>query len=544
MIERSLRGWYVRPLLALGILIAEYLTITLGFDAQPLLERADVWEGLGWMGLLGPAIIAFATASWILGGAQLRTVLMHSASGTVGGPSLLLRVAAHLVCFAGFFALTAAVLDHDAPPEGSPGLWIFLWLLSGLATLLSWIPIAAAGLSLRPLLRDLSLPLAVASLVAALAWGAGLATLELWEHLGRLTLNAVAALLERLVSPIYFDPSEDAVGTEEFWVQVTAVCSGYEGIGLMVVFLSSYLVGFREHFRFPHAALLLPVAIVAVWFLNVVRIVLLILIGHAGHPEIAIGGFHSKAGWLFFCAVALGAVWLSQRVPWFARNPNAPRGTVINPSAVFLLPFLAVLATALVTGLFVKELDYLYPLRVVVGLLVLAWYRQDYVNGLRHQLQGRSLVSWHALGIGAAAYVLWIAISAVTDPYESEAPPEGLAELTTPLVAVWVLGRVLGSVLVAPIVEELAFRGFLLRRLIASDFTKVPYATWRWSAVLLSSLAFAAVHQQWVGGFVAGMLYASAQQRRGLLSDAIVAHATSNALIAVQVLLAGHWSLW
>jgi hypothetical protein len=29
-----------------------------------------------------------------------------------------------------------------------------------------------------------------------------------------------------------------------------------------------------------------------------------------------------------------------------------------------------------------------------------------------------------------------------------------------------------------------------------------------------------------------------------LLSDAIVAHAVTNGLIAMQVLFAGHWSLW
>ena len=72
----------------------------------------------------------------------------------------------------------------------------------------------------------------------------------------------------------------------------------------------------------------------------------------------------------------------------------------------------------------------------------------------------------------------------------------------------------------------------------------MPYDQWRWYAVLISSLAFAAVHQEWLGGFAAGVLYAYAQKRRGLLSDAIVAHATSNALIAIQVLAAGHWSLW
>ena len=202
------------------------------------------------------------------------------------------------------------------------------------------------------------------------------------------------------------------------------------------------------------------------------------------------------------------------------------------------------MATGLVTGLFVDQLDFFYALRVVVGLLVLAWYRQAYADGLRRHLSGRSFLSWPAVGIGVAVYVLWVGISALTDPYASDAPPEALTEAATPLVVVWILGRLLGAVLVVPVVEELAFRGFLLRRLVRSDFTKVPYDQWHWPAVLISSLAFAAAHQQWIGGFAAGVLYAYAQKRRGLLSDAIVAHAVTNALIAAQVLLMGHWSLW
>jgi exosortase/archaeosortase family protein len=431
MLERTSQTWYLRPLTALGILTVEYLTITVGFDAEVLLQRAGAWEGLVWMGLLGPGVIAFGTALWILGGARLRDAFTHSASAALDPPPLWPRLAVYLACFAAFFGLTTVVFGDETPSVGPPPeLWIFLWLLGGFGTLLSLVPIAAGGLRLRPLLRELAMPLGLASLLAVVAWGAGLAT----------------------------------VGTEEFYVLVSSVCSGYEGIGLIVVFLSAYLVVFRDRFRFPHALLLLPVGILVVWLLNVVRIVALILVGHAGYANIAAGGFHSKAGWLFFCATALGAVWVSQQVRWFARDPNAPRGKAINPSAPFLLPLLAVVATALVSGLFVEELDYFYSLRVVVGLLVLAWYYQDYAAGLRQHLRGRSALSWHAVGVGVAAYVLWMGISALTAPYAPEAPPEALSELATPLVAVWIIGRMLGAVLVVPIVEELAFRGFLLRR--------------------------------------------------------------------------------
>ena len=544
MVEPARRNWYPRPLAALAIFVAEYLTVTFRFDALALLDREGAWEGLGWMGLIGPAVFAFATALWILGAAKLRPAFARSVSGAGDAPALLPRIAVQLLCFAAFYSITSLLFGAQAPPAGPPEAWILLWLAGGAATLLSLVPIAAGGLRLVPLLRELAMPLGLASLLALVAWGAGLSTLSLWQHLSRVTLDAVAATLGLLLSPIYFDPADVAVGTEQFWVRIEPICSGYEGIGLIIVFLSAYLVGFRERFRFPQVLVLLPLAVLAVWLLNVVRIVALILVGHAGYPDVALGGFHSKAGWLFFCAVALGAIWFSDRVRWFARDPDAPRTAVINPSAPFLLPLLAVVATALLSGLFVDELDYFYPLRVVVGLLVLAWYRRDYVEGLRNHLGGRSLFSWQAVGIGVLVYVLWIGISALTEPYASEQAPEALYEIAGPLAAVWIIGRVLGSVLVVPIVEELAFRGFLLRRIIGSDFDRVSYEQWSWLAVLGSSLLFAAFHQQWIGGFVAGVLYAYAQQRRGLLSDAILAHAVTNALIAAQVLLAGHWSLW
>lgn len=544
MVERVRRNWVLRPLIAFGILVAEYLTITFRFDALGLLERDGAWGGLGWMGLLGPAAIAFGTAVWILGAANVRAAFARSMSEARSAPPLWPRLASQALCFAAFYAITSLVFGQETPPDGPAELWIVLWLVAGAATLISAVPIAGGGLKLLPLLRELAVPLGLASLLALAAWGAGLSTLGLWNHLSRVTLDTVALFLGALLSPIYFDPADAAVGTEEFWVRVEPICSGYEGIGLIIVFLSAYLVGFRERFRFPQVLVLLPLAVLTVWLLNVVRIVALILVGHAGYPDIALGGFHSKAGWLFFCAVALGAVWFSDRVRWFARDPNAPPSAVVNPSAPFLLPLLAVVATALASGLFVDELDYFYPLRVLIGLLVLAWYRKDYVAGLWYHLRGRTIVSWHAVGIGVAVYILWIGISALTDPYAAESAPEALSEIAAPLAAVWIIGRILGSVLLIPIVEELAFRGFLLRRFISRDFDRVPYDQWNWLAVLGSSLLFAAFHQQWIGAFLAGVLYAYAQWRRGLLTDAIVAHAVTNGLIAAQVLGAGHWSLW
>lgn len=532
--------WFLRPFSALILLIVEYLTISFFFDASPLLERADDWAAVGLAGMLGPIAVAFATALWLLGGTQLRGVVQRSAQieDAPWFPALLV----HLVCFAALFGLSAQVFGGTLP-DSSTGMWIVLWALSALATFISWLPVAFGRIRVIAMLRELSVPIMLAAMLGLLAWGAGIVTLELWAPMSTVTLNAVAALLEVFVTPIVYDPTEAAVGTEYFWVTIAPVCSGYEGIGLVIAFLTAYLVVFRERFRFPRVLLLVPIAIAGVWTLNVVRIVALIMVGDLWSPDVAVGSFHSKAGWIFFCAVALGTVWVSEHVSWFARDPQRTKTRAVNPSAPFLLPLLCVVATALITGLVAEGFDYLYPLRVGVGITALVWFRRDYAAGLRQHLRGRSIWSWQAIAIGVGVYAVWILFWGLGHS-GVDVEPAALGQLSGAAAFIWIAARIVGSTITVPIIEELAFRGFLLRRLIARDFTKVSYQTFRTSAVILSSLAFAAADQQWVAGFLAGVAYAFAMSRRGLLSDAIIAHAVTNALIAAQVLLLGHWSLW
>jgi len=111
-------------------------------------------------------------------------------------------------------------------------------------------------------------------------------------------------------------------------------------------------------------------------------------------------------------------------------------------------------------------------------------------------------------------------------------------------VVLWVVVRVIGAVVTVPLAEELAFRGYLARRLVAREFERVPLGRFSWLAFLGSSLAFGALHQRFVAGTLAGMLYAVAVYRRGALTDAVVAHAATNALLAFYVLATGSWFLW
>ena len=68
----------------------------------------------------------------------------------------------------------------------------------------------------------------------------------------------------------------------------------------------------------------------------------------------------------------------------------------------------------------------------------------------------------------------------------------------------WLFVRALGYVILTPIAEELAFRGFLTRRLMRVAFQNVPLGTLSWLSFLVSSILFGALHVKlWLAGTVA-----------------------------------------
>jgi CAAX prenyl protease-like protein len=96
-----------------------------------------------------------------------------------------------------------------------------------------------------------------------------------------------------------------------------------------------------------------------------------------------------------------------------------------------------------------------------------------------------------------------------------------------------------------PVVEELAFRGYVARRLISADVEAVPFGQLSVLAILVSSLAFGALHgQMWIAGTLAGIVFALVAKVRGRLGEAVAAHATANLLIALWVLARGDYRMW
>jgi exosortase E/protease (VPEID-CTERM system) len=198
---------------------------------------------------------------------------------------------------------------------------------------------------------------------------------------------------------------------------------------------------------------------------------------------------------------------------------------------------LTVLAVAMLTSALSAGFDYLYPLRIIAAAVVLWYFRQAY----RPEL---SLPSPAAVIGGLVVFAAWLALARLGGPTGSAGDSqEALRRIGPGWAATWIAFRVLGSILIAPVVEELAFRGYLLRRLHSADWDATPPVP-ALIPLAVSSLLFGALHERWLAGTLTGLCYGWVYCRRGRLADAVVAHAVTNALLALIALASGDWSIW
>ena len=155
-----------------------------------------------------------------------------------------------------------------------------------------------------------------------------------------------------------------------------------------------------------------------------------------------------------------------------------------------------------------------------------------------------------SLLIGIVIFVLWIAPDLLFPSYRHsflfDNALTGGARSAMPeaarhdIAVLWL--RSLRAVIVVPIVEELFWRGWLMRWMIAQDFQRVPLGAYSAASFWTVALLFASEHgAYWDVGLAAGIIFNWWMIRTKSLGDLILAHAVANACLSAYVITAGKW---
>lgn len=436
-----------------------------------------------------------------------------------------------------FVCLLIATPLLNRPAPGAPPWAFFIGWSAGAVIMTAALAAAAAPI---PWWRQFAARewahIALAAGATGLILAAFILSRQSWSMLSAATFHYSAALLRLYEADVFVDAERFRLGAAGFRVSVAAACSGYEGIGLVTAFVALYLWCFRRELRFPNALLLLPIGIAAIWLLNGARIAALISIGAHFSRDVALNGFHSQAGWMMFLIVTIGLMLASHQSAFF--RASAQKGRPLTEAGrlavALLLPFLAATAAGIVAAAFSAGGDPFYPLKVAAGAGALYVCRRAYKRG-DFAPDTASIV------LGLIVGAVWIA----TEPDRS-APTEVKAWFDTlppALAGLWLAARIAGTVIVAPIAEELAFRGYLHRKLQARHVEDASAARFTLLAFIVTSLLFGAIHGRWVSGALAGAVFALALYRSGRLGGAIWSHASANALIALWAIVFDEWAL-
>ncbi len=525
-------------LAALAVLFAaELIVVSVWFDGDALLHRSPLLAAIRFSGpWILRGIVVFCAVYAAITILQRRAALASLAGKLSHAPLAWTWLAVHAAALAGFLVLGWGLYSGTRASDLAAAAWLGSGMLALVAGSLAFLPLQLwrelARLGGTAWLHAIS---AAALACLVVGWSQ-----SMWQSAAGLTFRLVQILLRPLIPGLSVDPTQLLIRGRTFAVIINQQCSGLEGIGLILVFGSIWLFLFRREFRFPQAILLLPAGAVIAYLLNAVRIAALLLIGDSGARQIATGGFHSQAGWILFNGVAFGFAVLARRLRWVsagaAAAPPSEEATE-NPTAAYLAPFLAILASGMLSRAASGSFEWLYPLRLAAAAITLWMFRRKY-----RDLDWR--FGWLAPAAGIAVFLIWLGLDRLRG-VPTLGMPAALGGSAGPLGAAWIACRILAAAITVPVSEELAFRGYLMRRLTSADFEGIALRDVSWLGIFVSAAAFGVMHgDRWIGGVITGLLYALLARRTNRIGDAVAAHAVTNALLAASVLLFGQWQYW
>jgi CAAX prenyl protease-like protein len=185
---------------------------------------------------------------------------------------------------------------------------------------------------------------------------------------------------------------------------------------------------------------------------------------------------------------------------------------------------------------------WLYPLRIAVVLGALLYLWPAYQE-LRDTLCSNVSEALLVLVVGILVYVAWVRMDW---SWAMQGQPTGYNPFQAGMGVGIVLAaiRIFGAVVVVPIMEELFWRSFLIRYIVTPTFTTVRLGTFTPLSFGVTVVLFGLEHHLWLAGMLAGVAYNLLLYKTRRLWPCILAHAMTNLLLGIHVLLTGEWHWW
>jgi CAAX prenyl protease-like protein len=237
----------------------------------------------------------------------------------------------------------------------------------------------------------------------------------------------------------------------------------------------------------------------------------------------------------------------SSSKPKLAKTLDRPPPPLVNvrDDWAYILPMAVFLAFVWLGGQFESWYPTTYVGRVViVGVLLILFWRLYTPVRWNHW--------WLGVVVGVIGIFQWVGMQLFLQRhFDFFKPPENVFNpmntfQSPAMLWSFIAVRTFGAVIVVPVMEELFWRDWLWRTILApNDFKLAKVGEWDWKAFLIVTGLFATVHGNWwltaiVWAAMVGALLVYTKS----LGACILAHATTNLLLAAYVLYTKDWAFW
>jgi CAAX prenyl protease-like protein len=183
---------------------------------------------------------------------------------------------------------------------------------------------------------------------------------------------------------------------------------------------------------------------------------------------------------------------------------------------------------------------WIYPAQTIFCGALLIWFWREY-----EFRPARQIIFIAAVAL--LVFALWISPQALLgfaprlDGFNPEIFSGRPAAYWTTIVF-----RFLRLVVVVPLVEEIFWRGFLLRYFVNEKFYTVPVGTFSWLSFAVVTVGFGFAHSpaDRVAALITGALYNCVAYRTKSLASCVLAHAITNLLLGLWIMKTRQWGFW
>ncbi|CAN5439272.1 CAAX prenyl protease-related protein [soil metagenome] len=217
----------------------------------------------------------------------------------------------------------------------------------------------------------------------------------------------------------------------------------------------------------------------------------------------------------------------------------------VSDDLAYVLPMATFLALTWIGG----QWKSLYPASYAAKAIVVAYMLYAF---RKHYTKIRWNHWWLGVIVGVVGIFQWVGMQLwLQNHFEffkpAPDPFNPFETFGTPAI-LWsfILIRIASATLVVPVMEELFWRDYLWRYILApNDFKLAKVGEKNWMPFVIVSGAFAVVHGNWwLTAIVWGLMIAALLVYTKSLGACIIAHGVTNLLLALYVLKTKDWAFW